>query len=139
MHTDFACLLFSHLKHRPNSEVVERIITEAVAIEQEFLADALPVKLISMNADLMCQYIEFVTDRLLVALQSFLKSQSSTAWFHLHHLSTALGLLPVLIPIHRIYIDHLQLGMRVCLNVAKMTDKHCMKPLVDLLARRNLC
>jgi ribonucleoside-diphosphate reductase subunit M2 len=31
-------------------------------------ADALPVGLIGMNASLMCQYIEFVADRLLVAL-----------------------------------------------------------------------
>jgi ribonucleoside-diphosphate reductase beta chain len=30
--------------------------------------DAIPVKLIGMNADLMCQYIEFVADRLLIAL-----------------------------------------------------------------------
>jgi ribonucleoside-diphosphate reductase subunit M2 len=37
MHTDFACLLFSHLKRRPNSAVVTAIITEAVIIEQEFL------------------------------------------------------------------------------------------------------
>lgn len=37
MHTDFACLLFSHLKRRPHPHVVERIITEAVKIEQEFL------------------------------------------------------------------------------------------------------
>jgi ribonucleoside-diphosphate reductase subunit M2 len=68
MHTDFACLLFSHLKRRPNHEVVRAIITEAVVIEQEFLTDALPVGLIGMNAKLMCQYIEFVADRLLIAL-----------------------------------------------------------------------
>ncbi|KAF5364250.1 hypothetical protein D9756_000735 [Leucocoprinus leucothites] len=68
MHTDFACLLFSHLKRRPHPEVVKIIITEAVKIEQEFLTDALPVKLIGMNAELMCQYIEFVADRLLVSL-----------------------------------------------------------------------
>ncbi|PPQ63407.1 hypothetical protein CVT24_004917 [Panaeolus cyanescens] len=68
MHTDFACLLFSHLKRRPHPDTVKLIITEAVAIEQEFLTDALPVKLIGMNSDLMCQYIEFVADRLLVAL-----------------------------------------------------------------------
>ena len=37
MHTDFACLLFSHLKRRPHFDVVREIITEAVAIEQEFL------------------------------------------------------------------------------------------------------
>ena len=32
------------------------------------MVDALPVSLIGMNADLMCQYIEFVADRLLVSL-----------------------------------------------------------------------
>ncbi|KAI0776006.1 ribonucleotide reductase small subunit [Trametes elegans] len=68
MHTDFACLLFSHLKRRPHPEIVRQIITEAVEIEQEFLTDALPVALIGMNAKLMRQYIEFVADRLLVAL-----------------------------------------------------------------------
>ena len=45
-----------------------QIITDAVAIEKEFVTDALPVKLIGMNADLMSQYIEFVADRLLVEL-----------------------------------------------------------------------
>ena len=68
MHCDFACLLFSHLKNRPSVEVITNIITDAVAIEQEFLTDALPVKLIGMNADLMKQYIEFVADRLLTCL-----------------------------------------------------------------------
>ncbi|KAG6855086.1 Ribonucleotide-diphosphate reductase (RNR), small subunit [Blastosporella zonata] len=68
MHTDFACLLFSHLKRRPHPDTIKAIITQAVIIEQEFLTDALPVKLIGMNSELMCQYIEFVADRLLVAL-----------------------------------------------------------------------
>ena len=68
MHTDFACLLFSHLKHRPSPQKVQEVITEAVAIEQEFLTDALPCGLLGMNANLMKQYIEFVADRLLVAL-----------------------------------------------------------------------
>ncbi|PGH19423.1 ribonucleoside-diphosphate reductase small chain [Polytolypa hystricis UAMH7299] len=68
LHTDFACLLFSHLRHRPSPEVVQSIIVEAVGIEQEFLTEALPVGLLGMNAKLMCQYIEFVADRLLVAL-----------------------------------------------------------------------
>lgn len=68
MHTDFGCLLFSHLINRPSREVVERIIKEAVEIEQEYLSEALPVSLLGMNAKLMCQYIEFVADRLLVAL-----------------------------------------------------------------------
>ncbi|KAG8923233.1 Ribonucleotide-diphosphate reductase (RNR), small subunit [Tulasnella sp. 419] len=68
MHTDFACLLFSHLRKRPHPDTVKRIITEAVSIEQEFLTDALPVSLIGMNSALMRQYIEFVADRLLVSL-----------------------------------------------------------------------
>ncbi|KAJ7507693.1 ribonucleotide reductase small subunit [Mycena galericulata] len=68
MHTDFACLLFTHLKRRPHPDTVRRVIMEAVSIEQEFLTVALPVGLIGMNSKLMCQYIEFVADRLLVAL-----------------------------------------------------------------------
>ncbi|KAL4866325.1 hypothetical protein BDV12DRAFT_136786 [Aspergillus spectabilis] len=68
LHTDFACLLFSHLNWRPSNKVVEDIIVEAVGIEKEFLTDALPCGLLGMNSKLMCQYIEFVADRLLVAL-----------------------------------------------------------------------
>ncbi|ORX99067.1 hypothetical protein K493DRAFT_313379 [Basidiobolus meristosporus CBS 931.73] len=68
LHTDFGCLMFSMIRNKPSHEKVTAIITEAVAIEQEFLTDALPVALIGMNAKLMGQYIEFVADRLLVAL-----------------------------------------------------------------------
>ncbi|KAF9058047.1 ribonucleotide reductase [Panaeolus papilionaceus] len=68
MHTDFACLLLSHLHRRPHPDVVLKIVQEAVSIEKEFLVDALPVDLIGMNSKLMCQYIEFVADRLLVSL-----------------------------------------------------------------------
>ena len=68
MHTDFACLLFSHLNNRPSKQAVQDVITEAVGIEQEFLTDALPCALLGMNSTLMKQYIEFVADRLLVAL-----------------------------------------------------------------------
>ena len=45
-----------------------KLIVEAVEIEKEFLTEALPVKLIGMNCDLMKLYIQFVADRLLVAL-----------------------------------------------------------------------
>lgn len=68
LHTDFACLLFAHLKNKPDPKIVERIITEAVSIEKRYFDDALPVSLLGMNADLMNQYVEFVADRLLVAL-----------------------------------------------------------------------
>ncbi|CEJ81380.1 Putative Ribonucleotide reductase M2 B [[Torrubiella] hemipterigena] len=68
LHTDFACLLHSHLNNRASKEVIAGIITDAVTIEQEFLTEALPCALLGMNANLMKQYIEFVADRLLVAL-----------------------------------------------------------------------
>ncbi len=68
LHSDFACLLFKKLNNKPSFETILSIITEAVTIEQEFLTDALPCALIGMNSKLMCQYIEFVADRLLVAL-----------------------------------------------------------------------
>ena len=66
LHTDFACLLFSMLHNK--SQHVKEIITSAVALEQEFLCEALPVELLGMNSKLMAQYIEFVADRLLQAL-----------------------------------------------------------------------
>lgn len=66
LHCDFACLLYTrYLKNQLPKERVLEIILDAVRIEQEFITDALPVKLIGMNADLMSQYIEFVADRLL--------------------------------------------------------------------------
>jgi ribonucleoside-diphosphate reductase subunit M2 len=68
LHCDFACLLYSKLINKLPQERVLEIIRDAVAIEQEFVVDALPVELIGMNSGLMCQYIEFCADRLLVAL-----------------------------------------------------------------------
>jgi len=69
LHCDFACLLYNnHLINKMPVETVQEIIKDAVAIEKEFVTDALPVKLIGMNSDLMCQYIEFVADRLLSEL-----------------------------------------------------------------------
>lgn len=68
LHCDFACLLYSQLKNKLDPKEVQEIIATAVALELEFVCDALPVKLIGMNSDLMCQYIQFVADRLLGAL-----------------------------------------------------------------------
>ena len=63
LHCEFACLLYGMLNHKLSHEAVAAIIGDAVAIEKEFIAEALPVKLIGMNAELMKQYIEFVADR----------------------------------------------------------------------------
>jgi len=69
MHCDFACLLYNrHIQHKLPKETIKDLITNAVEIEKEFVSDAIPVNLIGMNSDLMCQYIEFVADRLLVSL-----------------------------------------------------------------------
>ena len=68
MHTDFAVLLFSKLQKKPKKAKIVELIKEAVEIEQEFITEALPCKLIGMNAKLMKQYIEFVADRLIVQL-----------------------------------------------------------------------
>jgi len=69
LHCDFACLLYNdHLVNQLPKETVTGIIADAVEIEKEFVTDAIPVKLIGMNAELMCQYIEFVADRLLQEL-----------------------------------------------------------------------
>ncbi|MDP4679331.1 MAG: ribonucleoside-diphosphate reductase small subunit [Cyclobacteriaceae bacterium] len=70
LHCDFACLLYNtHLVNQLSKETVTEIIQDAVEIEKEFVTDAIPVKLIGMNAELMCQYIEFVADRLLEELE----------------------------------------------------------------------
>lgn len=68
LHTDFACLLYSHLQNPLSKEKVYEIITEAVEIEKRFVSDALPVELIGMNSKLMCEYIECVADRLIFTL-----------------------------------------------------------------------
>jgi ribonucleotide reductase beta subunit family protein with ferritin-like domain len=62
LHWEFAASLFKNLGLKIEQEEYESILREAVEIEKEFVKDALPVSLIGMNADLMCQYIEFVAD-----------------------------------------------------------------------------
>jgi ribonucleoside-diphosphate reductase subunit M2 len=68
LHTEFAILLYSKLNKKVNKKRVMEIIKEATEIEKEFITDALPCRLIGMNAKLMTQYIEFVADRLSVQL-----------------------------------------------------------------------
>ena len=68
LHTEFAVLLYSQLNKKINKARIHEIIKEAVDIEKEFINDALPCRLIGMNAGLMSQYIEFVADRLTVQL-----------------------------------------------------------------------
>ena len=68
LHTEFAVLLYKKLLKKVSKKRVVEIVKEAVEIEREFICEALPCKLISMNSKLMSQYIEFVADRLMVQL-----------------------------------------------------------------------
>ena len=68
LHTEFAVLLYSKLVKKLNKKRIYEIIQEAVEIEKEFITEAIPCRMIGMNANLMTQYIEFVADRLIVQL-----------------------------------------------------------------------
>jgi ribonucleotide reductase beta subunit family protein with ferritin-like domain len=68
LHTEFAVLLHNKLEKPLKKQKIHEIISEAVAIELEFITDALPCRLIGMNQVLMTQYIEFVADRLSLQL-----------------------------------------------------------------------
>jgi ribonucleotide reductase beta subunit family protein with ferritin-like domain len=65
LHTEFAVLMYEHLKYKPSNEIIIEIIKEAVDIEKEFISESLPCSLIGMNCNEMCQYIEYIADRLL--------------------------------------------------------------------------
>jgi len=68
LHCNFACLLYSKIVNPlPESWIVE-IINSTIKIEMEFVADALPVELIGMNSVMMCNYLKFCADRLLISL-----------------------------------------------------------------------
>jgi len=68
LHTEFAVLLYNKLQKRMTKARIHEIIKEAVAIETEFICEALPCRLIGMNSTLMTQYIQFVADRLCLQL-----------------------------------------------------------------------
>ena len=69
LHTDFAVHLYkNHIENKLSRERILEIIDSALVIEKEFITEALPVSLIGMNSDLMKQYLEYVSDRLLMDL-----------------------------------------------------------------------
>lgn len=85
LHTEFATLLYGKLNRKTQKAKVLEIVKEAVEIEKEFICDALPCKLIGMNAKLMSEYIEFVADRLLVQLgyDKYFKTKNPFDWMEL--------------------------------------------------------
>lgn len=64
LHADFACLLVNEYggEDKPTAAEITEILVSALDLEKEFIKNALPDKLFGMNADLMSQYLEFVTD-----------------------------------------------------------------------------
>lgn len=68
LHTKFACLLYSKIVNRIDQNIIYEMITEAVEIENEFITESLPVKLIGMNNELMSEYIMCIADWLLTEL-----------------------------------------------------------------------
>ena len=70
VHCDFAVHLHNHhLINKVPKERIREILVDALNIEREFITESLPASLIGMNSKLMTQYLEFVTDRLLVELE----------------------------------------------------------------------
>jgi ribonucleotide reductase beta subunit family protein with ferritin-like domain len=68
LHTIFACELYQHIENKLSRSEVIDIIRDGVNCTLEFMTDALPVKLLGMNNNDMCQYVQFVADRLIVQL-----------------------------------------------------------------------
>ena len=67
MHADFAVHLHNHhIVNKVPKARIREILLDALTIEREFITESLPVSLIGMNSKLMTQYLEFVTDRLLL-------------------------------------------------------------------------
>jgi ribonucleoside-diphosphate reductase beta chain len=69
-HVQTSIMLYNDLKeeYRLSEEVVYEIVTEALDIEKEFMTKSIPCSMLGMNEDLMCQYLEYVADQLLVQL-----------------------------------------------------------------------
>jgi len=85
LHTEFAVLLYSMLSNKPSKETILEIIQEAVELEKEFITESLPCDLIGMNKNLMKQYIEYVSDRLLLmlGLEKVYHSENPFDWMEL--------------------------------------------------------
>lgn len=68
LHTEHACILYSHVVNKLTDEEIHRIMEEAVAIETEFICSSIPCAMLGMNSKQMSEFIRFVADRLLLQL-----------------------------------------------------------------------
>lgn len=86
LHAKFGCLLYNqYLVEKPNQKTVHEMVRKAVEIETEFVKESLPVRLIGMNADAMVQYVQYVSDHMLAALQleKIYKVENPFEWMEL--------------------------------------------------------
>jgi len=81
-HLEFAVALYSHLQDKAGTNVIRAIVKSAVEIEENFITEALPCKLIGMDAEQMKQYIRYVGDRLMKQLgqQPIYAAENPFAW-----------------------------------------------------------
>ncbi len=68
LHAQTACDVYALLNKKLSANEINEIMREGVDIAKIFYTDALPVKLIGMNSESMCNYIEYIGDRLLIML-----------------------------------------------------------------------
>jgi ribonucleoside-diphosphate reductase beta chain len=70
LHAEFACLILNKFSEneKPSKSKITDILLSALELEKEFTIYALPDKLFGINQELMIQYLKFVTDSWLEAL-----------------------------------------------------------------------
>lgn len=86
LHSEFNCFLYNnHVENKLEEQIVIHMVKEAVEIEKKFVKESLPVELIGMNSNLMCQYIEYVADFLLNNLigKTYYKVENPFDWISL--------------------------------------------------------
>lgn len=66
LHAEVACHVYNKYCNKISNSVLKSMIEESCEIEKEFASEGLPVNLIGMNKELMCQYIEYVADTMAI-------------------------------------------------------------------------
>lgn len=85
-HCEFACHLYKKLTEKISQDEVYQILDDAVSIEEKFIVESLPCKLIGMNSDLMAQYIKYVADVLLKMLGYKPRYNESNPFIFMEHI-----------------------------------------------------
>lgn len=89
-YTDFSCLLFAHLKNKPDQEIITKIITEAVDIEKDILTNTLNIKDSGLDPKQVFQYVEYLADSLLLSFGAE-KAYNVTQPFEFMEQTTSIG------------------------------------------------